>query len=58
MSTTNSLTQYNATVVTGRTYYFKLRTVNSVGSSALTVQSSGMVAGSVPSQPFNLTIVT
>jgi len=47
-----------ATVVTGKTYYFKVRTTNEVGSSALSVASAGMLGGSVPSEPLLLTLIT
>lgn len=57
-STTNGLLTYTAPVVTGRTYYFKVKTTNEVGNSALSVASQGMLAGSVSSEPLLLSLIT
>jgi hypothetical protein len=50
--------EYTASVITGRTYYFKVKAINAVGSSALSVASAGMLAGSVASKPLSLIMVT
>jgi len=47
-----------ATVITGKTYYFKVRATNEVGNSPLSIASSGMLAGSVASEPLLLTLIT
>ena len=57
-STTSGLTEYEAPVTTGRTYFFKVKTVNQVDRSALSSESLGMVAGSVPSEPLDLQLVS
>jgi hypothetical protein len=57
-TSTNSLQEYLVPVITGRTYYFKIKAVNNVGSSGLSVASPGMLAGSVASKPLQLTLVT
>lgn len=56
-ASTSGLTEYNATVVTGKTYFFKIKTLNVVGKSALSLESAGMLAGSVPTEPLDLELV-
>jgi hypothetical protein len=58
VATTNGLTSYTMSTVTGRTYFFKIRATNVVGQSSLTSSSLGMLAGSIPTQPLLPTLVS
>lgn len=57
-STTGGLLEYTASVSTGSIYYFKVKAFNSVDVSGFSLESAGMLAGSVASQPLDLQLVS
>jgi titin len=56
--TTLGETQYTASVLTGQMYFFKVLAFNDVDAAPLSIESASMLAGSVPSAPLDLQLVS